>query len=61
MSLQLSSYFSGIGVKKLSQVEVDPSISNQHEFNGIREFRNIKSHGFFAVKLTRQAPLSNMY
>ncbi len=33
MSLQLSSYFSGIGVKKLSQVEVDPSISNQHEFN----------------------------
>ena len=41
MSLQLSNYFSGIGVKKLSQVEVDPGISNQHEFNGIREFRNI--------------------
>ncbi|ULQ50969.1 type II restriction endonuclease [Flavihumibacter fluvii] len=30
----LSSYFSGIGVKRLSRVEVKPDKSNQHEFNG---------------------------
>ena len=41
MPSQLSEYFSGIGAKKLRQVEIEPNISNQHEFNGITEFRNI--------------------
>ncbi len=38
---QLSTYFSGIGAKRLSNVEVNPNVSNQHEFNGINEFRVI--------------------
>ncbi|WP_281637052.1 type II restriction endonuclease [Flavobacterium marginilacus] len=37
----LSKYFKGIVAKKLSEVEVDPRISNQHEFNGINEFKSI--------------------
>lgn len=37
----LSKYFKGIVVKRLSEVEVDPQISNQHEFNGINEFKAI--------------------
>ncbi|MFC0513108.1 type II restriction endonuclease [Mucilaginibacter angelicae] len=41
MSSPLSSFFSGVGVKRLSQVEVAPDTSNQHEFNGINEFRTI--------------------
>jgi hypothetical protein len=45
MSAQLSKYFSGIGAKKLSQVEIDSAISHQHEFNGIKDFRNIFGDG----------------
>ncbi len=41
MSSPLSKYFTGIGAKRLSQVEIEPDTSNQHEFNGIAEFRNI--------------------
>jgi len=41
MSSPLSKYFSGIGAKRLSQVEIKPDVSNQHEFNGINEFKNI--------------------
>jgi hypothetical protein len=37
----LSKYFKGIVAKKLSEVEVDPQVSNQHEFNGINEFKSI--------------------
>ncbi len=37
----LSSYFSGIGIKRLSAVEVNPSASNQHEFNGVAALRSI--------------------
>ncbi|CAM4401312.1 type II restriction endonuclease [Zobellia nedashkovskayae] len=37
----LSNYFSGIGAKRLSSVEINPGASNQHEFNGINEFRAI--------------------
>ncbi|RKR09866.1 EcoRII-like protein [Flavobacterium sp. 90] len=37
----LSKYFKGIVAKKLSQVEVNPQVSNQHEFNGINEFKSI--------------------
>jgi len=41
MSQFLSSYFSGIGAKRLSDVEINPATSNQHEFNGITEFLEI--------------------
>lgn len=41
----LSKYFKGIVAKKLSEVEVDPQVSNQHEFNGINEFRSILGSG----------------
>ena len=41
MSSLLSKYFTGIGAKRLSEVEIEPVTSNQHEFNGITEFRNI--------------------
>lgn len=37
----LSKYFKNIGVKRLSEVEVDPKISNQHEFNGISGFKSM--------------------
>ena len=37
----LSKYFKGIVAKKLSQVETDPQVSNQHEFNGINDFKSI--------------------
>jgi hypothetical protein len=37
----LSDYFSGIGAKRLSDVEIRPDVSNQHEFNGIAEFKEI--------------------
>ena len=40
MSLNLSDYFSGIGAKRLSMVETSPRNSNQHEFNGINEFKS---------------------
>lgn len=41
MSNPLSDYFQGVGIKRLSPVEVQPASSNQHEFNGINEFRYI--------------------
>ena len=41
MASPLSNYFTGVGVKRLSQVEISPDSSNQHEFNGINEFRYI--------------------
>ena len=41
MSNLISTYFSGIGAKRLSDVEIAPAISNQHEFNGIGEFKSI--------------------
>jgi hypothetical protein len=37
----LSKYFKGIVAKKLSQVETDSQVSNQHEFNGINDFKSI--------------------
>ncbi|MRX39226.1 restriction endonuclease [Flavobacterium sp. LC2016-23] len=37
----LSKYFKNIGAKRLSEVEVDPKVSNQHEFNGISGFRSM--------------------
>jgi hypothetical protein len=41
MSNPLSKYFIAAGAKRLSAVETDPHISNQHEFNGILGFKNI--------------------
>ena len=37
----LSQYFTGVAVKDLSAVEVDLSVSNQHEFNGVGPLRTI--------------------
>lgn len=37
----LSSYFSGIGVKRLSATEINPATSHQHEFNGVSALRHI--------------------
>ncbi len=40
MANSLSKYFFGIAAKRLSQVEIKPT-SNQHEFNGIVEMKEI--------------------
>jgi hypothetical protein len=37
----LSEYFSGVVAKRLSAVEADPKISNQHEFNGVKPLRSL--------------------
>ena len=37
----LNKYFSGVTVKRLSEVEANIESSNQHEFNGIRAMRQI--------------------
>ena len=37
----LSEYFTGVAAKKLSQVEINPDKSNQHEFQGIKKLREI--------------------
>src|SRR5882672_12803911 len=41
MSNNIGKYFAGIGAKRLSEVEIEPTTSNQHEFNGIGDFKNI--------------------
>jgi len=41
MPSPLSQFFTGVGIKRLSQVEIAPTASHQHEFNGINDFRNI--------------------
>ncbi|GAK46718.1 type II restriction endonuclease, putative [Tepidicaulis marinus] len=38
---QLSDYFAGVAVKKLSAVETSPNRSNQHEFNASNQLRRI--------------------
>lgn len=37
----LSNYFEGIAVKRLSAVEANPEVSNQHEFNGVNQLKKI--------------------
>ena len=37
----LNKYFSGIAVKKLSEVETNPAISNQHEYNAKKPMEQI--------------------
>lgn len=39
MTQRISDYFIGIGAKRLSEVEIMPDESNQHEFNGISGFK----------------------
>ena len=41
MANKISNYFSGFGAKRLTDVEIKPAKSNQHEFNGITEFKEI--------------------
>lgn len=38
---QLSDYFAGVVVKRLSAVETDQAVSNQHEFNGSEPLRRL--------------------
>lgn len=38
---QLSDYFDGFVIKRLSAVEADPLTSNQHEFNGVRALKDL--------------------
>lgn len=35
----LSEYFAGVGAKTLTGTEVDPKVSNGHEFQGVDSFR----------------------
>lgn len=37
----LSQYFKGVAVKKLSEVEINPAKSNQHEFNGVGDLKQL--------------------
>ena len=37
----LSEYFEGIGAKRLTAVEIDPITSNQHEFQGVHQLKQI--------------------
>lgn len=46
----LSHYFEGVASKKLTPVEVDTTVSNQHEFNGVRD-----------LKLLFGSPVSRIY
>ena len=39
--MKLSNYFKGIGAKRLSDVEIAPIKSNQHELNGINKFKEM--------------------
>jgi len=41
----LSDYFVGYGVKRLSAVEINKAVSHQHEFQGVKAFRD-----FFGTK-----------
>ncbi|MFI5136647.1 MAG: type II restriction endonuclease [Sphingobacteriales bacterium] len=41
MANSLSNYFTSIGAKRLSRVEIDPKTSHQHELNGISGFKEI--------------------
>ena len=38
---KLQEHFIGIGYKRLSQVEINPNVSNQHELNGVTIFKEL--------------------
>lgn len=37
----LNQYFTAVAVKRLSSVEVNPEVSNQHEYNGVTELKSM--------------------
>lgn len=39
--LKLSDYFKGVVLKRLSDVEINAAVSNQHELNGVTPFREL--------------------
>lgn len=39
--LKLSEYFKGVVIKRLSDVEINAAVSNQHELNGVTPFREL--------------------
>jgi len=41
MNQSIRKYFKGIAAKRLSEVEIRPSRSNQHEFNGTSMMREL--------------------
>jgi hypothetical protein len=41
INLKLSQYFTGVAIKRLSDVEIDAAVSNQHELNGVAPFRRL--------------------
>ena len=41
----LSSYFTGIAVKRLTAVEINPNRSNQHELNGVQDLQRVFGEG----------------
>ena len=41
MADSILNYFKGVAAKRLSDVEIHPKKSNQHEFNGTRELRKV--------------------
>lgn len=53
---QLSNYFSGIAAKKLSAVEANPEVSNQHELNGVTDLKEI-----FSDKKLEKLPANFFY
>lgn len=55
----LSDYFDGVGAKRLTLVEVDPTASNQHEFQGVHRLRQIL--GSPPDKVTFQATYIRLY
>ena len=57
--MNLSDYFSGVGAKRLSAVEVDGVISHQHEFNGVKELRSVLGESKIESILTRYFYLSD--
>ena len=38
---KLSTFFKGVASKRLAAVEVDPSLSNEHEFNGVTALKKV--------------------
>ena len=48
----LSDYFSGIAAKKLSSVEANPIVSNQHEFNGVTQLKELFGYDRITVDAT---------
>ncbi len=39
--MHLIEFFAGVAAKRLRAVEADPKVSNQHEFDGINQFRRL--------------------